>query len=488
MGAPDWTAQGELLGKHLGSATTTYATDSLGRLQYVTLPSAHVVSYIYDGSSRRVGKKLDGVLQQGLLYHDGIKPVVELDGTGSVVSRFVYGSSPLVPDYVIRAGNTYRIFTDQLGSPRVVVDVSSGSVIERIDYDERGNSLNDTNPGFIPFGFAGGIVDRDTGLIRFGARDYDPTIGRWLTKEPLGFDGAANFYQYANGDPVNWIDFNGLDACALVLVFDPLGFSEGFFVEYTFNAAGQVLESADGTYNICEAALAGLIGGIGKGVSLGQACFAPETSVATEDGEKAIVDIQVGDQVWSQDELTGERELRPVVQKFVTPDQLLLDLDVVAGAKDEVIRATPTHRFWVDGKGWTNAEDLRAGDTFDLYSGKHAIFAALEREREKTTVYNLEVDGTHTYFVGDEGVWVHNGCGPSRSGKMRQEVFKKQAPRDIVDVHNGHVPGQEPHVHYSDGTSSTQSGAIHDAHRGVPDPSKAANQWLIGHGWTPFGG
>ena len=215
MGAPDWTAQGELLGKHLGSATTTYATDSLGRLQYVTLPSAHVVSYIYDGSSRRVGKKLDGVLQQGLLYHDGIKPVVELDGTGSVVSRFVYGSSPLVPDYVIRAGNTYRIFTDQLGSPRVVVDVSSGSVIERIDYDERGNTLNDTNPGFIPFGFAGGIVDRDTGLIRFGARDYDPSAGRWTTRDSTGLRSGTNVYEYANSNSVNFVDRTGRDGEAI---------------------------------------------------------------------------------------------------------------------------------------------------------------------------------------------------------------------------------------------------------------------------------
>ena len=210
MGAsPDWTAQGELLGKHLRWQHDDIATDSLGRLQSVSLTTGHVVSYVYDGSNRRVGKKIGGVLQQGFLYRNAIKPVVELDGSGSVVSRFVYGSSALVPDYVIRGGNTYRIFTDQLGSPRVVVDVSSGSIIERIDYDERGNTLNDTNAGFIPFGFAGGIVDRDTGLIRFGARDYDPQTGRWATKDSSRFDGGPNFYQYANSDPINFIDPTG---------------------------------------------------------------------------------------------------------------------------------------------------------------------------------------------------------------------------------------------------------------------------------------
>jgi len=59
----------------------------------------------------------------------------------------------------------------------------------------------------------GGIVDRDTGLIRFGARDYDPSIGRWIEKEPLGFEAANNFYQYASGDPVNWVDVTGLAPC-----------------------------------------------------------------------------------------------------------------------------------------------------------------------------------------------------------------------------------------------------------------------------------
>jgi RHS repeat-associated protein len=185
-------------------------------LQSVTLPSGHVVSYVYDGSNRRVGKKIDGVLQQGFLYRDAIKPVVELDGAGNVVSRFVYGTNPITPDYVIKGGNTYKIFADQIGSPRVVVDVSSGSVVERIDYDERGNTLQDTNAGFIPFGFAGGIVDRDTGLLRFGARDYDPSVGRWTEKDSIGFDGGTNFYVYAGSDGINRIDPTGHYVQALV--------------------------------------------------------------------------------------------------------------------------------------------------------------------------------------------------------------------------------------------------------------------------------
>ena len=85
---------------------------------------------------------------------------------------------------MIQGGKTYRIITDQLGSPRAVVDTSNGAVAQAIDYDEFGRVLSDSAPGFQPFGFAGGLYDRNTGLVRFGARDYDPEIGRFTSQGP----------------------------------------------------------------------------------------------------------------------------------------------------------------------------------------------------------------------------------------------------------------------------------------------------------------
>lgn len=68
-----------------------------------------------------------------------------------------------------------------------------------------------TNPGFQPFGFAGGIYDPDTGLVRFGARDYDAFVGRWTAKDPIRFDGGdSNLYVYVGNDPVNGFDPTGL--------------------------------------------------------------------------------------------------------------------------------------------------------------------------------------------------------------------------------------------------------------------------------------
>jgi RHS repeat-associated protein len=127
------------------------------------------------------------------------------------VSRFVYASKAHVPDYIVKGGATYRIISDHLGSVRLVVNVSTGAIAQQIDYDEFGIVTNDTNPGFQPFGFAGGLYDPDTKLVRFGARDYDPETGRWTAKDPIGFRGGdANLYGYVIGDPINLQDSSGL--------------------------------------------------------------------------------------------------------------------------------------------------------------------------------------------------------------------------------------------------------------------------------------
>ena len=87
----------------------------------------------------------------------------------------------------------------------------TGEIVQRIDYDAFGRITLNTNPGFQPFGFAGGLYDYQTGLVRFGARDYDPEIGRWTAKDPILFlGGQSNLYAYVLSDPVNLADPSGL--------------------------------------------------------------------------------------------------------------------------------------------------------------------------------------------------------------------------------------------------------------------------------------
>ncbi|HEV8635606.1 MAG TPA: PKD domain-containing protein [Chloroflexota bacterium] len=200
------TEAGELQSKTTGPGTTVYRYDGLSTLTGVTLPDGRQIDYPLDGQGRRVGKMIDGSLVQGFLYQDLLRPIAELDSSGAVRSRFVYADQGNVPAYMIRDGNTYRIIVDHLGSPRLVIDAATGSVAQELDYDAFGIAIHDTNPGFQPFGFAGGLYDLDTKLVRFGARDYDAETGRWTAKDPNGFDSGPNLYEYAVNDPVNLID------------------------------------------------------------------------------------------------------------------------------------------------------------------------------------------------------------------------------------------------------------------------------------------
>ncbi len=206
-----YTANGELQTKTVAGQTTTYAYDVLGNLRQVTLPNGTVVDYVIDGLNRRIGKKVNGTLVQGWLYEGWLRPAAELDGSGNIVGRFIYGIRSNVPEYLVKGGLTYRLVTDHLGSPRLVIDTATGAVAQRMDYDQFGGVLIDTNSGFQPFGFAGGLYDRDTGLVRFGARDYDPITGRWTAKDPIRFAGGdPNLYGYLLSDPVNLTDVLGL--------------------------------------------------------------------------------------------------------------------------------------------------------------------------------------------------------------------------------------------------------------------------------------
>lgn len=70
---------------------------------------------------------------------------------------------------------------------------------------------------FQPFGFAGGLYDADTGLVRFGARDYHPEVGRWISKDPKRFSDSGNLYEYSRSDCVNYRDPTGLDSTDLAV-------------------------------------------------------------------------------------------------------------------------------------------------------------------------------------------------------------------------------------------------------------------------------
>src|SRR5690606_32757776 len=140
---------------------------------------------------------------------------IDFDGTGlASTTFFFYGTRSHVPDYAIKDGIRYTIVSDHLGNVRQVINAQSGAIVQAQSYSAFGEIVNQSGSMIVPFGFAGGLTDQDTGLIRFGARDYDPHSGRWTSKDPIKFDGdGLNVYRYVSNDPVNLIDVTGEFSC-----------------------------------------------------------------------------------------------------------------------------------------------------------------------------------------------------------------------------------------------------------------------------------
>jgi len=142
-------------------------------------------------------------------------------------------------------------------------------------------------------------------------------------------------------------------------------------------------------------------------------CFVAGTKVHTKDGLKNIEDIQVGDLVLSKDEKTGKIDYKKVKQLFRNKDKQIYNLTIInQDGKIDTIGTTDEHPFWVDGKGWVNAKDLKLSDKLTSANGKTIKVISIVLDDKRQDTYNFEVADYHTYFVGDDGVWVHNMCLP----------------------------------------------------------------------------
>ncbi|WP_127533294.1 polymorphic toxin-type HINT domain-containing protein [Paenibacillus kobensis] len=137
-------------------------------------------------------------------------------------------------------------------------------------------------------------------------------------------------------------------------------------------------------------------------------CFTAGTKVQTDEGEKNIEDIEVGDKVLSKDEATGEVAYKEVTATFNHETDEIYKIHVGG----QTIESTFNHPFYVEDKGWTFVKDLKVGDLLVQSDGNTLEITSIELLHKYVTVYNMTVDEFHTYFVSDLGIWVHNtnGC------------------------------------------------------------------------------
>ena len=170
-------------------------------------------------------------------------------------------------------------------------------------------------------------------------------------------------------------------------------------------------------------------------------CFAGDTLVSTEEGNRRIDEIKPGDKVLSYNTETGENELQEVKNVSVSKTDILVHI-ITDDGRD--IETTMFHPFYVknvkneNGTGeWKAASNLKAGDELLSEDGKKVKVSEVKVEKlaEEITVYNLELDEVHTYYVAG-GVLVHNGCGKSNtndseSGSNPKNVFPEN-PDDLL--------------------------------------------------------
>lgn len=208
-----FTARGTLATAEVDTVTTVFDYDARSALLGLTRSSGSItnLSYLIDGKGRRIARTANGVRTHGYLYSDTIHPVAILNPDNSIAATLIYQPLASTPSFMTAGTNLYRIISDRLGSPLYVIDSATGVIVQRQTYDVWGRVTSDSSPLFQPLGFAGGLYDPASGLVRFGARDYDSSVGRWTTKDPLlSHKTSMNLYRYCNNDPVNRIDAMGL--------------------------------------------------------------------------------------------------------------------------------------------------------------------------------------------------------------------------------------------------------------------------------------
>ncbi len=232
--------------------TTNYTWDAENRLIQVQMPSGSIVQYEYDPFGRRIEKNVNGTITQYLYDNQNI--LFDYDQNGNVQRAYTHGAGIDEPLMITSSGNIYYYHANALGSISMISN-SSGTVIQTNVYDAFG-SIQSGNTLSQPYAFTGREYDSETGLYYYRARYYDPLIGRFISKDPIGFAGGINKYVYVGNSPVTYIDPLGL--------LNLIGGVGGTLVGVTGaeGSVGVVVNTNGGLNNIGFTGSAGIGGGL----------------------------------------------------------------------------------------------------------------------------------------------------------------------------------------------------------------------------------
>jgi RHS repeat-associated protein len=199
----------------------TFAYSRGGDLLSATV-GGKTVTYDYDALGRRTARH-EGAATERYLHGDPENPLritAWIDAGGTLNVPRYDGDGTLFE--IDRGGSRAYVATDHLGSPRQITD-AAGTTLRTIEYDAFGRVTGGTGSFDLPIGYAGGLSDPVTGLVRFGKRDYEPESGRWTAEDPTFFEGSpGNLYAYVGSNPTTLTDPTGL-VCVGFSAYEGLG-------------------------------------------------------------------------------------------------------------------------------------------------------------------------------------------------------------------------------------------------------------------------
>lgn len=213
-----YDGNGNLVKMREGSTTTEFHYDALDRVTEVLRNGEWIASYSYDAFHRRLTKETaDETLR---FLYDNDHEIGAVDASGALKELRILGKglgAEIGAAVAIEIeGATYAPLHDHRGNISTLIAIATGAVTEYTRYSAFGEMQcfdGEGNPllkPLSPWTFSGKRYDAETGFVYFGKRYYAPTLGRWISRDPLGFADSPNRFAYGCNDPINTLDLYGL--------------------------------------------------------------------------------------------------------------------------------------------------------------------------------------------------------------------------------------------------------------------------------------
>ncbi|MGL6077104.1 MAG: RHS repeat-associated core domain-containing protein [Fimbriiglobus sp.] len=201
--------RGNQIQKVTPTSTTQFNYDSRNLLLSVNDGVNHI-EYQYDGAGRRVGQTVNGVTTRFVVDPSSAvyQTVEERTGAGALSADYAYGLERVSGRLPGQTAQTFYL-TDALGSVGALSDPTGGN-LGNYSYEAFGKTRSaPVSPN--QFQFTGERLDTETGQVYLRARSYEPSLGRFVQKDPLGFVDGPSHFVYSTGNPVIFADPLGTD-------------------------------------------------------------------------------------------------------------------------------------------------------------------------------------------------------------------------------------------------------------------------------------